>query len=405
MGHIFKNRGVLFWPLIGMIALFIVGATPSSRYWLAGLFIKHDFAIRVLDSTTGQPVSNAAVSNGASNATTDPTGKAVLHAVKPGKFKIAISKPYYATSSVDVLAPIGSQKDVASMNLLSTGNLVEATVKDLITGQTLAGATIKNGEVVATTDSNGRALLAVAPDSTSQSVQVDLEGYNSKPDSLTTKAGAISKSIISLAPKGQIYYLSRSNGKINLVRSNLDGSSAKVVLRGSGNEGTEAKTIASPDNKYIALISRRTPDPNPQIYMIDIATDKLSQVTFGPSLKLLGWIGGNLYWQTATGVLKSFDPASQKTTSADESSLEEQLQKLMSSKMVSADNSMLAWSSNGQVVVGDVNGENPKVIADGYSLVNWYDSKYLLLNKNSTLYITGTGGGTPIKIVDRFVGP
>ncbi len=71
-------------PLTALIAILILAVIPWTRYNLAGLVIKHDISVKVLDSETKTPVSGADVNIGSLSAQTDAQGTAVLHKIKAG---------------------------------------------------------------------------------------------------------------------------------------------------------------------------------------------------------------------------------------------------------------------------------------------------------------------------------
>jgi hypothetical protein len=61
-------------------------------------------------------------------------------------------------------------------------------------------------------------------------------------------------------------------------------------------------------------------------------------------------------------------------------------------------------SAGNTLVIGDSNGQNQKLIApsSSYTPYGWYDNEYILVSKNSQLYVLPVTGGTPLKIGSYF---
>ncbi len=321
--HLFNSRSRLFIPLFILAASFVLLAAPWTRYQLAGLFIDKSMTIRVMDATTGMPVSNAEVSAGSIKSLTDGRGQATLTKVNPGYMNLIVAKQNYTSQQARTLVPILNQKQLPVVKLLTTGNLVEISVKNLISGKSLDNVSIETADVSAKTDPAGNALIALSNSGTAASTTFSLAGYNDKIIDLKSTAGEIVKSEISLTPAGRAYYLAQSTAGVNVISANLDGTEAKTVLAGSSYENTSTKLLRSPSGQYLALLSRRTADPHNQLYIIDTLTSKMAEADFGPAaFNIYGWIGDSIVysltydniktWQDGKNLLKSYDAAAQK---------------------------------------------------------------------------------------------
>src|SRR5579864_4330009 len=104
-------------PASVLLLILLLAALPFTRYNLAGLVLKRDLTVKVLDSTANTPVSGASVSLGPLSAQTDSSGKATLHHIKVGHHKVVLSKKYYQDKTIDVLTPILNQKKIPSAQL------------------------------------------------------------------------------------------------------------------------------------------------------------------------------------------------------------------------------------------------------------------------------------------------
>lgn len=375
---------------------------PSVRYNAAALVLKKDFTLTVTDSTTGDPVSDAVLSVGSVTAMTDGEGRATLVGVKPGNRAISISKPYYQAEQVQTLIPILSQKTSPTLQISTSGSLVKISLANLITKQSLAGADIAAGSVNAITDASGEALVALPNTGVPQLAKLSMAGYNSKSVNLVTATGIIKQTTTMLTPVGKLYYLAKPVARVNVMRANLDGTSAKTLVAGSGFENNQTTLIASPDNKYLALLARHTTDPHPQIYVVDASKGSFVEAAFGDNLKLLGWIGSSVFWQDGNA-LKSFDAPLQKANSLNALASASQLEQLSSSHKLSPAGTREAWSSSGKVVVAAKGGGGAQVVATGFSLVGWYNDQYILLTKSSVLYISSADApSAPVRVANIF---
>ena len=322
--RLLKNRGLFFWPLVIVGVLFILLAAPTTRYRLAGLFTKHSFTVTVLDATTSSPVSDAQVSAGSISVVTNGNGQAVLPNLKPGTKLITVSKQYYDGEQAETLVPIMKQKTTPTITLHATGSLVSISITNLITKQALGGVDIKAAGTEAHTDSTGHAVLALPLGINSQSASLTYANYADSSTNLGVTDGSVSQNNVTLTPTGKAYYVSQLKNLIDVVSANLDGSSPKVLLGGTGFENKQTVLKVSPDGLYLGLIIRRTADPHSELYVINTSSGQTSEIESGNAeYKIYGWAGDSLVylktfdniqpWQKGKYVLKSYNATDQGT--------------------------------------------------------------------------------------------
>lgn len=407
LGGLLRNHRPFFWLLVSVASLSVAFATPWSRYHLAALIIKNDFSIQVLDSTTGDPVSDALVTIGSKTVNTDGSGRTVLRGLNPGSQLIAISKQYYEDQQIKVLIPILDQKTTPRTNLQTTGSLIKIGVTNLITKQPLGGVYINAGLTKAHTNSNGYALLAVPADSTFQSGELSLSGYNSVAAKLSVKGDAVLNNDITLTPSGKAYFLAKSKGLINLMSANLDGTGRQVLMAASGYEDSSTLLLASPSHKFLAIVGRRTADPHPQIYVFDTTKNKAAEVAFGAmTFKLYGWSDDSLIysvaldnvntWQTGKNKLMSYNATTQKSNTINQAlaagSSKNSAYQTYGGVLVTGDTVLygLNWVGVGDNAAGLMAGKANLLMAnsaDGSNLqtIASYDAaKYLITYRQST---------------------
>jgi hypothetical protein len=371
------------WTVPASVVLFILilAAVPATRYGLSGLVIKKDLSVKVLDSETNTPVSGASVSQGSLSAQTDAQGRATLRHVKAGKHQITISKKYYKAGQTVVLAPILKQKAVPAIHLVATGRQVKVSISNLINKQPLANVNIATAGVTAKTDASGSVILVVPANSSEEKASLKLNGYNDADVTIKASKDKIQTNDFSLTPAGKIYFLSKLSGKIDVVKTNLDGTGRQTVLAGTGKEdNTNTVLLASRDWKYLALLSRRAGN-SPSLYLIDTSNDSLSTIDEGnATFSLTGWVGDSFVytvtrndiqiWQSNQQALKSFNAASRKLTTLEQST--------------ATGTSVYNYTAQ---QFGSVYGYDDKV----YYITNWNSSDYIV-NKQATFNSIKTDG-------------
>jgi hypothetical protein len=319
------------WTIPASVLLFILilAGVPATRYSLAGIAVKHDLSLKVIDATADTPVSGATVSIGSISAETDGTGKATLHKVKAGSHTVTLSKKYYKDASAKVLTPIFSQKTVAEIKLTATGRQVKINVANTISKKTLSNVSIKVADISAKTDKDGSATIVLPVGAAEQKATLSLDGFNDASVVIKASNDKIQENNFNLTPSGKVYFLSKLSGKIDVVKTNLDGSDRQTVLAGTGNEQDQGTVLlAARDWKYLALLSRRAGNSS-TLYLIDTSNDSLSTIDEGGvDFSLNGWInddfvytvtrGDAQLWQSGRQSIKSYNAPSKKITMLDQ---------------------------------------------------------------------------------------
>ncbi|HSX30347.1 MAG TPA: hypothetical protein VLE99_00315 [Candidatus Saccharimonadales bacterium] len=332
----FKNKLSFWWAsprarysLLGGILLVLaaLGAVPFTRYNVAGLVLKTNATVTVVDSKSGAPVSGATVVLGGMKGETDAAGKVTLH-VRAGSKHLTVSKQYYTGFSRGELVALSGNSFKAT--LVALGHQVQVKVVNKLTGKPLASAAITVQNTNTKTDTNGLATVVIPSGASLQEANVSLAGYNtSKVNVYAT--GDLAKNTFSIAPAGKLYFLSNLSGNIDVVKTNLDGSDRQTVLAGTGHEDPATTSLlASRDWKYLVLLSKRSSDNTASVYLIDTTNnDALTTVDKGSAnFILVGWSGDRFVyeadrtnvaaWQSGGEALKSFDPTTGHTLLLDQ---------------------------------------------------------------------------------------
>ena len=329
----YKSNKKLAIPLTAAVLAVLMSGIPVTRYAVAGLFIKRDVHIKIADIQTAIPISGVEVSAGGKSAKTDAEGNATITGVKVGKTKLVATKKYYKDYSSDITVTLKKKNGRGEIKLEATGRQVPVQVINKITGKGLAGATVKAADTEVQTDKNGAATLVVPADKTTLSGTVTAEGFNDQKADIKVSQSAIKENTFSLSPIGKLYFLSKKSGRIDVVKTDLDGANRQTVLAGTGKEeDTNTILLASRDWKFLALLSRRDGD-RAKMYLIDTGNDKLTEIDSGDAIfSPVGWhdhffvykVSRNNvgYWQPRREALKTYNADNLQLTVADETNAE-----------------------------------------------------------------------------------
>ncbi len=308
----------------------LVFAIPASRYAAAGLVVKKDLSVLVVDSETGKPVSAADISVANQTAKTDADGKVTLHNVPVGPWQVSAKKTYYEDTKGATLVPILSNQTALQLSMKATGRQVPISTTNKLTGAALGGVEITAGDATVTTADDGLATLVLPADKATVDATFKLDGFNTLTGTITV-AESDTPTMFSLTPSGKVYFLSKRTGKINIMKSDLDGANASVAVAATGQEEeTQTVLLASRDWKYLALQARRD-SKTPKLYLVNTADDKLSVIDEGDDVSFspIGWSNeyfvyrvtrSNVHsWEPKQQSLKSFNALTGKITSLDDS--------------------------------------------------------------------------------------
>jgi hypothetical protein len=330
-----KNLGHAYWarkkwtlPVTALALIVLLLAVPATRYPILGLVWKKNISIAVVDSTTSQPVTGASVSLAGKSAQTDNKGVATVK-IAVGPHKLTVSKKYYKTFTATATAKLFGTSSVRT-NLVATGRQVPVTVTDYITGKPIENAVLKAAGTTAKTDKMGKATLVLPTTSTNQDATITLSGYNQQKVNVLVTARVVTTNNFTITPTGKLYFLSNQSGKIDVVKTDLDGKNRKTVLAGTGKEDTYTTALlASRDWKYLALLSKR--DGQQGVYLIDTSSDNVTNIDGGSSqatFTLVGWSGDTFVyevsrsniqsWQSGATAIKSYDASSAKLYNIDQ---------------------------------------------------------------------------------------
>ncbi len=324
------TKGRILLAVAGVVlVLGVLFAVPTTRYGILGLVIKKDVTLTLTDSQTKKPVTDAEARVAGQSAKSDSQGNITFHGVPVGPQHITIAKKYYKEIDVIVDVWLTKSSEPASLSLEATGRQVPVKVINRISGEPIEKVAITALDATAITDSKGEATVVLPVGKTTQAGKIRIVGYNELKINLTVTEQAIDGNTFAMTPYGKVYFLSKRTGKINVMKSDLDGANQQVVLAGTGKEAdTDTILLASRDWKYLVLKASRDSD-KAKIYIIDTAKDSVVVADEGDAeFTLSGWAEHRLVytvfrntvqsWQPKQSALKSFDAERGKLTTLDE---------------------------------------------------------------------------------------
>jgi len=316
--------------IVIIVALLVVAgvllAIPQTRYGILGNIVKKDVSITVTDSLTGKPVSQADAWLGSTHAFTNSQGVASFGSTAANVYTLKISKKYYKDMSLSYAVPIFSAVQNQAIKLEATGRQVNVSVTNKISHEALAKAIVTVGGTSSETDNKGTATLVLPADKKTLQGWIRLDGYNTA-DVTVDESGS---NVFTLTPAGNVFYLSKQTGTINVMKSSLDGTNASVVVQGTGNELDDSTVLlAARDWKYLALSAKRDPSQPGQLYLVNSQSGALTTIDEGDaSFQLVGWSDHRFVylvnrnnvsaWSDKRESLKSYDADTGKITILDE---------------------------------------------------------------------------------------
>lgn len=322
-----KKRKILVIIASVFVLATIIFAVPLTRYFVLSPFFKKDVTLKIIDSKTNKPVSNVTIKLDDIASQTDKDGQAVFKSVPVGEYKLRVTKQYYRDYTSSYIVPVLDTPETPSFNVEAVGRQIVVNIKNKITGDELSDVVVEAAGTKATTDSEGLATIILPPNDKVLKATLTKDGYNAVDIELKVDETIVNNYAIS--PSGSIYYLSKATGKINIMKSSLDGSNATVAVAATGQESDyETSLLSSRDWQYSALSATRT-DNKQRLYLISSNKDELSVIDEGDAtFGLVGWSGHNFIyivyrnglsqWSGKREALKSYNADTRKVTILDE---------------------------------------------------------------------------------------
>lgn len=323
-----RGKAIIIGAVLLLIAALLL-VVPALRDQTLAQVIKKDIEVAVIDSRTKTPVSGAFVGFGDVTGETNADGIATLE-VPSNEQDIIVNKAHYAGVKLAYRVPFFTAPTQQSMTLEATGKVVSLNVSHSITATPLAGVVVSSGDIRSETDDKGMATIVLPYQDEPQTLELASEGYVDSSESYSTTDDKANLAL-SLTPVGQIQYLSKATGVINVMQANLDGSNARVLVKGSGAENDNSTALLSSRAwRYSALLVSTGSDKQ-ELYLVDATNGQKTLIDKGDkaSFDIKGWSnkkfvyvinrGNREYWQDKQQALKVFDAETKKLQTVRES--------------------------------------------------------------------------------------
>lgn len=296
-----------------VVIIVILGIIPQTRYGIAGLVLKQYVTVKVVDQETQKPVTDVSVSIDNLNVKTDQNGVAHFR-VKVGPKSLLINKTYYAPIKLQTLIPIiGKPGSILAVNLHAIGRQVPVRVTNAISGDGVENALITAAGSSARTDKNGAAIIVLPADKQTVQATITVNGFNIAKSDIKVTSIADDSNILHVTPSGSLYFLSNLSGKIDVVRTNLDGTDRQTIITGTGSEDRYGTVLlATQDWRYLALLAKREASSSAKLYLIDTVTNKMTSIDQGDvTYDPVGWSGHRFIYKVTRNGLNSWQPNQQ----------------------------------------------------------------------------------------------
>jgi hypothetical protein len=324
-----KHHKKISIPLAVATLVAVVVAVPFSRYPVLGLFWKQSVSVLVTDKSSGKPVSSAQVMAQGRTVLTDKEGLARF-SLPVGNKTITVSKKYYANASTRYLVPLRKPKQPLGIAMTATGRPVSVTFTNKVGGGAVVDAQVSVLGTEGKTDKDGKLTLVLPADKPTAQAIVKAVGFNDQTVTITVTEQVVKANTFQMVPAGKLYFLSKRSGKIDVVKTDMDGGSRQTILAGTGKEDDrDTVLLASRDWKYLALKSRRDGGTNAKLFLIETATDKPTTMDEGNAdFTPNGWSDYRFlytvqrnnvqYWQTKRAALKSYNAETKQIATLEE---------------------------------------------------------------------------------------
>lgn len=311
---LWKNPKKRWSIIIGFtVVIMVVAILPQSRYFvLNNVGVRSSASIKVLDSSTGQPLKNVNVKIGSVESKTGQEGVAKLENLKLGNAKLVIYKRAFAENTSDITIGWGSNP-LGEQSVKPVGLQYTFDVKDYLSDKPIEQAEAVSGEYSAFSDEEGRVVLTIdQPGENTIKITVKAEGRRDEEINQQTESKEVQE--ISMVPARKHIFVSKRSGKYDAYKVDLDGKNEELLLSGTGYETDDISLVPNADKDMTALVSTRENTRNKDgfllstLTLIDATGDTVSTepITKSEKIQVIGWSGDQLvYVKIADGASAS----------------------------------------------------------------------------------------------------
>ncbi len=301
------------WGILGgatalMLALALI---PTTRYFILNTAqVRSTIELTVLDSSTLQPLKNVKVTAANASAQTDSAGVARLQKVRLGETTLRIEKRAFASQDRTITVGWGSNP-LGEYQVTPVGSQYTFLIRDAFSGKPIAKAEATSGEGNASSDEDGKLVLALdtaeLDDSAQVSVAITAADYRNETINITVNNKETQS--IEMVPARKHTFVSKRSGKYDVYTVDVDGKNERRIVGGSGYERDDIALVPHPSKNFAAYVATRENTRNQSgyllstLYILDTDNGDLVRIDQSEQIQVVGWSrsGRLIYVKIAAG--------------------------------------------------------------------------------------------------------
>lgn len=293
--------------VVGMLLMLV----PPSRYFILNTArIRSSVELRVIDTSTLQPLKNVTVTAANASAQTDSDGVAKLTGVKLGKTKLHIEKRAFAAQERTITVGWGSNP-LGEYKVTPIGSQYTFFIRDGLSGKALPGAEAVSGDGNARADEDGKLVLALDTTDLEDDAQVEVKisASDYRTETINITVNNKENQSINMVPSRKHVFVSKRSGNYDVYSVDIDGKNERRIVGGSGYERDDISLIPHPTENYAAYVATRENTRNQSgyllstLYVLNTATGDLVRIDQSEQIQVAGWSkdGRLVYVKIASG--------------------------------------------------------------------------------------------------------
>lgn len=296
-----KKRSAIIIGFVLIVATTLI--LPSSRYFvLNNVGVRSSASVKVLDSSTNQPLKNVSVKIGKVEAKTSEDGIAKLENIKLGKTQINIHKRAFAENVSTIVIGWGSNP-LGEQKIKPVGVQYSFDISDYLSGKPIEKAEAVSDDYSAFSDEKGRVVLTIDQPG-EDSIKITIKSKGNRDEVINQPTESKEVQPIAMVPARKHIFVSKRSGKYDVYKVDIDGKNEELVLSGTGREKDDITLVPNSDKDMTALVSSRDNIRNKDGYLlntltlIDATGDKISTepITKSEKVQVVGWSGDQLVY-------------------------------------------------------------------------------------------------------------
>jgi len=284
------------------LSILAAGIYPTSRYYILNTVgVRSNASIKVIDSSTQQPLKNVKVFLGESSAESNDQGVAYLSNVRLGEQTMTVERKAFATSQQQVTIGWGSNP-LGDISIKPTGLQYAINVKDFLSAKPINKAEAYTDDASAFSDKEGKILLTLDTKGDEPvAIKIRASGYREE----TIKddgSGSDKETVVKMVADKKQLFITKRSGKYDVYKIDVDGKNEELVLSGTGSERSDITLSSHPSGDVSALVSTRdnirTDDGvlKSTLTLIEVETNKTQPVDSSERIQIAGWMDNQLVY-------------------------------------------------------------------------------------------------------------